>query len=68
MSSSASGDTMHHQPTSQIETEAAALAASKGYAANHITKINLTAEGALASVELGVDADGFGIFVLNFAL
>jgi len=51
-----------------IRTEAAALVASKGYRADQITKINLTAEGALASVELGVDADGFGIFVLNFAL
>lgn len=54
--------------TKQIQTEAAALAASKGYRADQITKINLTAEGALASVELGVDADGFGIFILNFAL
>jgi hypothetical protein len=54
--------------TSAIRTEAAALAASKGYTASQITKINLTAEGTLASIELGVDADGFGIFVLNFAL
>jgi hypothetical protein len=54
--------------TKKIQTEAVALAASKGYAASQITKINLTAEGALASIELGVDADGFGIFVLNFAL
>lgn len=54
--------------TKQIQTEAAALAASKGYAANQITKINLASDGTLASIELGVDADGFGIFVLNFAL
>ena len=52
----------------QIQIEAVALATSKGYRADQITKINLTAEGALASVELGVDADGFGIFILNFAL
>lgn len=51
-----------------IQIEAAALAASKGYAANQITKINLTDTGALASIELGADADGFGIFILNFAL
>lgn len=54
--------------TKQIQTEAAALAASKGYAASQITKINLAADGSLASVELGIDADGFGIFVLNFAI
>lgn len=54
--------------TAAIRTEAAVLAASKGYTASQITKINLTAEGTLASIELGVDADGFGIFVLNFAL
>lgn len=54
--------------TAAIRTEAAALAASKGYRADQITKINLAADGSLASVELGVDADGFGIFVLNFAL
>ncbi|MBA2525947.1 MAG: hypothetical protein H0V18_09225 [Pyrinomonadaceae bacterium] len=50
------------------QIEAAALAASKGYAVTQITKINLTVQGELASVELGTDADGFGIFVLNFAL
>lgn len=54
--------------TKQIQTEAAALAASKGYAASQITKINLTATGELASIELGTDADGFGVFVLNYAL
>ncbi len=54
--------------TKQIQIEAAALATSKGYAASQITKINLSADGSLASVELGVDADGFGIFILNFAL
>lgn len=54
--------------TAAIRTEAAALAASKGYAASQITKINLTADGSLASIELGADADGFGIFILNFAL
>lgn len=54
--------------TAAIQTEAAALAASKGYAANQITKINLTDAGELASIELGADADGFGIFVLNFAI
>lgn len=54
--------------TKTIQNEAAALAASKGYAVSQITKINLTDAGALASVELGTDADGFGIFVLNFAL
>ncbi len=51
-----------------IQIEAAALAASKGYAASQITKINLTDAGSLASIELGADADGFGIFVLNFDL
>lgn len=54
--------------TNAIQTEAAALAASKGYAASQITKINLTDAGELASIELGADADGFGIFVLNFAI
>ena len=54
--------------TNAIRTEAAALATSKGYRAEQITKINLAADGSLASIELGVDADGFGIFVLNFAL
>lgn len=54
--------------TKQIQTEAAALAASKGYVADRITKVNLTDAGELASVELGTDADGFGIFVLNFAI
>lgn len=54
--------------TKTIHTEAAALAASKGYAANQITKMNLAADGSLASIELGADADGFGIFILNFAL
>ena len=51
-----------------IQTKAAALAASKGYVAAQITKINFADDGSLASVELGIDADGFGIFVLNFAL
>lgn len=54
--------------TTAIRTEAAALAASKGYPVDQITKINLAADGSLASIELGIDADGFGIFVLNFAL
>lgn len=54
--------------TTAIQTEAASLAASKGYRAEQITKINLTDAGGLASIELGVDADGFGIFVLNFAI
>lgn len=54
--------------TASIQTEAAALAASKGYAANQITRINLASDGSLASVELGTDADGSGIFVLNFAI
>lgn len=54
--------------TKTIQTQAAELAASKGYAASQITKVNLTDAGALASIELGADADGFGIFVLNFAL
>lgn len=54
--------------TEQIKTEAVALAASKGYAAGQITKINLADDGALASIELGADADGFGIFILNFAI
>lgn len=54
--------------TNAIQTEAAALAASKGYAASQITKINLAADGSLASIELGTDADGFGIFILNFAI
>lgn len=54
--------------TKQMQIEAAALAASKGYAASQITKINIADDGSLASVELGADADGFGIFVLNFAI
>lgn len=54
--------------TQTIQTEAAALAASKGYRAGQITKINLADDGSLASIELGTDADGFGIFVLNFAI
>lgn len=54
--------------TQSIQTEAAALATSKGYAASQITKINLAADGSLASIELGIDAEGFGIFVLNFAI
>ena len=54
--------------TKIIQTEAAALAATKGYAASQITKINLAADGSLASIELGADADGFGIFILNFAI
>lgn len=54
--------------TKSIQTEAATLAASKGYSADQITKINLADDGSLASVELGADADGFGIFVLNFAI
>jgi hypothetical protein len=54
--------------TKEIQTEAAALAVSKGRAASQITKINVTDTGTLASIELGVDADGFGIFVLNFAI
>jgi hypothetical protein len=54
--------------TKQIQTEAAALATSNGYRAEQITEINLAADGSLASIGLGVDADGFAIFVLNFAL
>ncbi len=54
--------------TKTIQIEAAALAATKGYAASQITKINLAADGSLASIELGTDADGFGIFILNFAI
>lgn len=54
--------------TAAIQTEAAALAASKGYVVSQITRINLAANGSLASIELGTDADGFGIFVLNFAI
>jgi hypothetical protein len=50
------------------EFEAAALAASKGYAASQITKINVADDGSLASIELGIDEDGLGIFILNFAL
>lgn len=59
---------MESKMTKAIQTEAAALAASKGYAASQITRINLTDAGALASIELGADADGFGIFVLNFSI
>jgi hypothetical protein len=59
---------MEPQMTKSIQTEAATLAASKGYSADQITKINLADDGSLASVELGADADGFGIFVLNFAI
>jgi hypothetical protein len=54
--------------TKQIQNEAAALAASKGYADSQITNINLAANGSVASIELGVDDDGFSIFILNFAL
>ena len=52
--------------TKQIQIEASALVASKGYTASQITKINLADDGSLASVELGADNDGFGIFILNF--
>jgi hypothetical protein len=48
--------------------KALALAESKGYTAAQITRINMTDDGDLASVELGVDADGFAIIILNFAL
>lgn len=51
-----------------IQIEAFALVLSKGYSPKQITKINLAEDGSLASVELGTDADGFGIFILNFAL
>lgn len=54
--------------TAAIHTQAAALAATKGYSASQVTKVNLAADGSLASIELGTDADGFGIFVLNFAI
>jgi hypothetical protein len=51
-----------------IQIEAFALVLSKGYSPKQITKINLAEDGSLASVELGTDADGFGIFILNFVL
>jgi hypothetical protein len=51
-----------------IQIEAFALVLSKGYSPKQITKINLAEDGSLAGVELGTDADGFGIFILNFAL
>lgn len=54
--------------TTAIQNEASDLAASKGYRAEQITKVNLTDDGQLASIELGTDEDGLGIFVLNFDL
>jgi hypothetical protein len=54
--------------TNAIKNEAINLAALYGYAASEITKINMSDQGELAIVELGTDADGFGIFILNFSL
>jgi hypothetical protein len=52
----------------KIEADAVALIAKYGYRANEITDINIAADGSLASVELGTDADDMARFVLNFSI
>ena len=51
-----------------IEDQAVKLAARHGYAVPGPDQINLADDGALASVECGVDADGMACYVLNFDL
>ena len=51
-----------------IEADAISLVTIWGYDASEITQVNLDDHGKLASIELGTDGEGFGRFVLNFAI
>jgi len=52
----------------KLEADAVALIATCGYAASDITEIYVADDGALASVECGIDADDMARIVLNFSI
>lgn len=52
----------------KLEADAVALIATRGYAADEITGVNVADDGTLASVECGADADDMARIVLNFSI